>query len=380
MVLKEFHKIWNVRTLLLVVIVGGALFYSWVMGQMNLKHLPLFETVEVEVGTELLKRYGTQLDASELAQIQILYEQAEEKLNEVALSAYPEIRDMGFESYQELEQYCTAQDKTEEELEAFFQTKEYQLYEKMLEDSTVAWEVETCTAYQSIITKAQVEKEIEKIDTVSTLPESVQMNVGFIIQDYSRILLLVTLLLVMPYVAMENRNRVYPIAAATKTGRRLMLHQIKAMLVAVLLLVLIFNIIFYIVYQIQTPYTRFASCKAIDLWFGWTWSEYLFIRILMLDVWAIAHAMVVFFLGSFCKTIVGTVVMALPCWGMGELAGLYFFPHLFTMSYKEYPRFSSGIFGANKYFPIVTEVFVLGIGMLLLWLLYQRRKREDIVE
>ena len=59
MVLKEFHKIWNVRALLLVVIVGGALFYSWVMGQMNLKHLPLFETVEVEVGIELLKRYGT---------------------------------------------------------------------------------------------------------------------------------------------------------------------------------------------------------------------------------------------------------------------------------------------------------------------------------
>ena len=50
----------------------------------------------------------------------------------MVLSAYPEIRDMGFESYQELEQYCTAQDKTEEELEAFFQTKEYQLYEKII--------------------------------------------------------------------------------------------------------------------------------------------------------------------------------------------------------------------------------------------------------
>lgn len=409
MVLKEFQKIWNVRTMLLVFIVGGTLFYSWVMGQMNLKHLPLFETVDVEVGTELLKQYGTGLDASEIAEIQILYEQAEEKLNEVALAAYPEIRDMGFESYREFEHYCTTYVGEEGDYEEYIQTEEYKalnsLYEKMVDDLAVGWELETCNAYDSILANIAISrygytdlshnkelgnglflkpllsrlKTIVSRDTVTTLPGSVEMNMGYIMQSYSRIVFIVTLLLVLPYVAMENRNGVYPIAAATKTGRRLMLHQIKAMLVAVVLLLLVFNLVFYLVYLFYTPYARFAQCMVPDLWFDFTWSQYLWIRIWMLDLWAIAHSMIIFFLASFCKTIVGTVVVALPCWGVGEFAGVCIFTDLLTVSYKE-PEFYSIVFGDKKYMPFVAEVLLLAIGIWLLWSLYQRRKREDIVE
>ena len=232
MIWNEFRKLWNAVTFLLLLIVGGVLFYSGVMGQMNLNHLPMFEAVEVNIGKELMQSYGTTFDEKEKREIEERYEAAYDQLNETLLNGNPQIIEWGFECFYDLDEYWSymGEPTTEEEI------KIDELYRKVLKQYEK--EIEVCNTYKKILYRYQVVDEAGKeteLEEVSALPEAVTMNLRFVISDYARMLLFMTILFVLPYAAMDRHAKVYAIVAATKTGRGILKKQISALVAGVLL-------------------------------------------------------------------------------------------------------------------------------------------------
>lgn len=395
MVGKEFQKIWNLRSCLLILVVGAALLYSWVAGQMQLRYLPLFETVELETCARLQEIYGNELDDLELEELRALYENEKQKLDQSILQAHPEIVDMGYSGYEDflnmLSDYDV--DEVEDEAEKESIQRAWDLYQQIGDE--FAWKIETCNTYAALLERKNFSswhmvwsednkeimnriREIESRDTVSVLPDQVTMNMEYVMEAYSRITMYLILLLILPYLAMDNRRRVHSIVAATKTGRRLVIHQMKAMLLSVLLLLGVWNVLFYIVYRVMTPYEVYDQCLVPELWFDWTWPQYFWIRIGMLDAGAAAFAMVIFYLSSRCRTIVGTVAVALPCWAAGEFFSLHFFGSVFAL--PEWKSISYYLAGCGKYLPFVVVFVMLLAGGMLLFRLYYERRVKDIME
>lgn len=388
MLVNEIRKIWNLPTLLLELVVGVVLLYSWVAGQMNLKYLPLFETVQLQIGIQLQEKYGDELDRVELQEVEALYREAKKDLNVKAAEAYPEIVGGKYRDFEAFEKYCTENDGFEDE-------EMYGIYMEILEK--YQWEYETCDAYETILdsaggywgnfkyregTKNQVLKkrvaELSNRDTISTLPYQVTMNMKYVMGNFAWVLIILALILVLPYLASDCRMRVYPVIASTKTGRRIVVYQMTAMFLSVGILLLVCNGAFYLVYRMMTPYEPFANCMVPWLWFDWTWQQYFRIQLFMIDIGVLGLSMIFFFLSSLCRTIIGLVVMAIPCWFAGEMLSMNYFNRLFTIS--DYGSFYSDVIGQKPFLPVVTEAVLVAAGALLLWLLYRKRAAEDIAE
>ena len=393
MIWNEMRKIWKAHTLILVVAVGVTLMYSWVIGQMNLKNLPLFETVELAIGKQLKEKYGDELDAEELEEIGVLYEEARQDLNQKVAERYPEIIGEKYKNFEEFEEDCCftiTGSEDEKEDKAMWDT-----YCQMVEE--FAYEYETCTTYYSIRdalnensriaqrldlyeNKILVERiyEITQKDAVSTLPSQVTMNMHYVMSNYAWILIILAIIIVLPYLMNDNRRNVYPVMATTKTGRRLIRYQIIAALLSVCMMLGVCDVAFYICYRVMTSYEPFNNCIVPWLWFDWTWQQYFWIQLLMINIGVLALSMSFLFVSSLCKNIVGFAVATCLCWGIGSVLSLYYFDQLFQCDYGFDSYIDMKIMW--PYLDVVVEIVLLLIGIVLLGVLYQKRMKADILE
>ena len=393
MIWNEMRKIWKAHTLILVVVIGVTLMYSWVIGQMNLKNLPLFETVELEIGKQLQEKYGDELDAKELKEIDVLYEEAKEELNQKVAERYPEIIGEKYKNFEEFEaDCCSTIEGSEDEMEdeAMWET-----YCQMVDE--FAYEYETCKTYDSIRdalnqnsriaqrldlyeNKNLVERihEITQKDAVSTLPSQVTMNMHYAIGNYAWILIILAIIIVLPYLMNDNRRNVYPVIATTKTGRLLIGYQIIAALLSVCMMLCVCDVVFYICYRVMTPYEPFNNCIVEWLWFDWTWQQYFWIQLLMINIGVLALSMSFLFISFLCKNIVGFAVATCLCWGIGSVLSLYYFNQLFQCNYGIGSYIDMKI--RWPYLDVVVEIVLLLTGIVLLGVLYQKRMKADIME
>ncbi|MDE5965241.1 MAG: hypothetical protein K2G89_00185 [Lachnospiraceae bacterium] len=399
MIGNELKKIWNVRMTLLLLLVSVTLFYTWIIGQMNLHYLPLFETVDATLGAKLLEQFGTTIDADELEQVAALKEGVRQDFEEKVSAAYPQLEEMGMESFEEFENDIMTDVSMEEA-----QTEQYQqkceLYNQITEE--FGWELESIDFYSELLERKEYAAmrfkvansddypernkeqaiwdriaEVTERPGTSVLPDSVTMNMNYVIQDFTRILLYLVLLLLLPYLALDNKSRVYPLAATTRRGRGLVKTQFLAMLIGLLPLLAVMDIALCVAYSFYTPYAVFNGCMVEYLWFDFTQLQYFWVQVLVCNLIALAFSMLVFFASAFCRTIVGTVVMALPCWGLGTLAGMFFADDIFSCNVilKSMPY----ALHASRYSLTICLLGMLLAGLLCDGWLIRRRKREDIM-
>lgn len=398
MIGNELKKLWNVKIALLLLLVGGVLFYSWIIGQMQLRYLPLFETVEAALGAELLERFGADIDAEELEQVAALKEGVRQDLEEKVCAAYPQLREMGIDSFGELEN--ALMDVSQEEQESEQYQQKYALYLQIIEE--FEWELESINFYSELLERKAIAEawlkignsdaasersgdqairdriaEVVKRPVTSVLPDSVTMNMNYIIQSFARILLYLVLLLVLPYLALDNKSRVYPLAAAARRGRGLVKTQLLSVLIGLLPLFIVMDTALYAAYFLCTPYAVFNGCTVEYLWFDFTQLQYLHVQVLVCNLIALAFALLVFFASAFCRTIVGTVVMALPLWGLMTLTGMLFADDIFSCNEILLPL--SYVLHASRYSLPLCLLGLFAAGLLCdVWLI-RRRKREDIM-
>lgn len=416
MIWNEFCKIWKGKTIVLVLLVGGIMFYSEVMGQMNLNYLPLWETVDARVGEELINRYGPEISIDRKEDIQTLINETQmslEKKKAKAMAEYKkELSAFGLDSYEELEDTLYR----DEELSPEEQERMEQIWQvKAKIDENFEWETYAIGYYGEVLLRMggrvdqegqlisvsdkaynfeqsywkelrnqsidrffgnALEKRISQLSdkqSVSLLPSSVVSNMGFVMQNYARTVIAMTILLLFPYLAMENSSGIYPLIATTKVGRKFFLKQIVAVILSELLLVSICSIAFVLAYRFTTPYNVFDQCLMYDIWFDWTLKQTILARLLVLGIGAIVIALLCVFALSFCHTIVGAVAAILPCWAIGLILSLYFFDSTFSI-YD-----GSALRGATKGMSFfLTGLLVALAAGLMLWL-YKKRKREDIL-
>lgn len=436
MLRNEFCKIWNWRTILLLLLVGGVWFVRGVMGQMNLEYLPLFETVDAETGAELVEEFGASISKSELYRIEEKMRQAEDRLEqkkrETEKRYRGELEKLFVHTWRELEDTLRQAEEDADEGNGLEEHKraaasasaEYILpdengfaaddnesmdtaawYEQLtdLEAEMIScweWEEEEVNYYDELMqygtepgpgvhrylfflnpwTGAVSERaeEIKARDYISFLPSSVESNLHYVLEDFSRMMMLLTILMVVPYIEGENRSGVYSIAATTRTGRALQADRIRAVLLSVAVLYFACVVSFCLAYHRITPYSIFGDCVMNGNWFDLTLRQFLGISLGFLFGGCIFMACLCMFMTSFSRTVIGMTVAALPCWGIGELLGLSYYGRILEVS----PDFAglkaviSGIKAGDPLFLVV--LLLLGAG-LVIWL-YRRRLGEDIVE
>lgn len=417
MIWNEFCKIWKGKTIVLVLLVGGIMFYSEVMGQMNLNYLPLWETVDARVGEELIDRYGPEISIDRKEDIQTLINETQmslEKKKAKAMAEYKEeLSAFDFDSYEDLKDVSLT---WEEELSPEEEERLEQIWQLMVKiDENFEWETYAIGYYEEVLFRMggkvdqegqlisvsdmaynfeqsywkelrnqsidrffgnALEKRISQLSdkrAVSLLPSSVVSNMGFVMQNYARTVIAMTILLLFPYLAMENSSGIYSLIATTKMGRKFLLNQIVAVILSELLLVSICSIAFMLAYRFTTPYNVFDQCLMYNIWFDWTLKQTILARMLVLGIGAIVIALLCVFALSFCHTIVGAVAAILPCWAIGLILSLYFFDSTFSI-YD-----GSALRGATKGMSFfLTGLLVALAAGLMLWL-YKKRKREDIL-
>ena len=326
MLIYEVKKMLNWRVLLLVVMAGIVLMYSGPFSQMNLKHLPLFETVEAQVGSQFRQMYGKEYDAEEIAEIEIMKQNLQVELEKSIMKKYPQIEEYGFSSFENLEEYWSqlnwddeASAETLERIEAIDQ-----LYMEIICDEELDYSMETVTYYESIVTSFQQE------ETMSVVPSSVMSNMSFVMEGFASSMLILVIIMVLPYLAMDNYAGVYPLAATTRTGRSIILKQLAIMLCCVAVLIAVCNVAFFAGIKVITPYEPFLDCIPDGIWKSWTLEKFWLMQVLLIDGAAIVMALIVFVISSLCKTIVGTVAAAIPCWGLSQVLSMYVLDEAFT--------------------------------------------------
>lgn len=398
MIWNEFKKIWNIRILLLILVVGGIRFYFGPVGQMNLNYLPLWETVDVTVGAEIQRNYGNELDASEIDEIRGLLAGAESDLETKVAEQFPEMqRDYGFASYREFDEYYTGLNIEEFDIDSYREIET--LYVDILD--TFAWEIAVCDYYNSLVFAADnnAEAELQRYQDyrgelfgnmyvdrmgeilysgiVTPLSATAVSNLGFVLQEYSSVIMMITLFLIFPYLAADNRSRIYPLIAASKEGRRIVRKQVIAVVCSVAVLMIVCDLLFFAVYRMRLPYQPFDHCRVLGLWFDMTFIQYFWAQVILINIGAVALAMIFFYISSHCRTLVGTVVSAIPCWLFGEFLSTCFYNKMFEMGFHD-GRVISYILNNMKYMTFVWEGLLVAAGITLLVILGHRRKVQDI--
>lgn len=372
MVINELRKIYSPRILLLLAVVGCVLFYSWVIGQMNLSHLPLFETVEAELGSDFTARYGVTWEDAELSEIRDMAKEKTAALNRRVTAAYPALCEMGFDSWEELNTFLSSDGEQGSLAEGY-----------TMEDARDLQQEIYLKCEREILEKeyyCMIASDAEAGDSV--LPPSVFANMKYALGDYFRILMYMVWILVLPFLAADNMAGIRQVSASCRYGRKLIVKQMTAVVLAVLLLVTASGCVLYAVCRLYTPfYDPFYACPVPGIWPDWTFGTYLVMKVAVVSGAALGLALVFFFLSSFCRTIVGTVVMAIPCWGIGELLSSQVFGYLFQMPEKgRGASFYMDWLARFEYFPQVLCATLILTGLVLCGILVSRRKTEDVME
>lgn len=372
MIMNELRKIFAPRMVVLLLMVAVVLYAAWPLGQMNLSHLPLFETVELKCGTELVERYGTTLDGQELDEIERMAEAARQSLDRNLLAEFPKVGALGCHSYDEWQTYYMADENWDKE--------EIQILRDQVWDA-LGWDIEKTTYYEQLCISAKWDFENWGVSEVSTLPPSVFSNTNFVLEDSFRILMYLVLILVLPYLAWDNLSGIKPLTATSKCGRTFILKQLAAMMIAVVVVVSLWCLVIYFGLRICTDYEPLFSCPVREAAGNLTFHEFLVLKLILVGGSTIGLSMIYFFISSFCKTIVGTVAAAIPCWGAGELLSIFVLNH-----YLEAKLPGIGMSAYNDYlaeidgFPLWFDGMLLVVGTVLTVILYYLRKTEDILE
>lgn len=372
MIMNELRKIFAPRMVVLLLTVAAVLYAAWPLGQMNLSHLPLFETVELKCGTELVERYGTTLDGQELDEIERMAEVARQDLDRNLLAEFPKVGALGCHSYDEWETYYMADENWDKE--------EIQILRDQVWDA-LGWDIEKTTYYEQICIKAKSDFNDWCVSEISALPPSVYNNTNFVLEEGFRILMYLVLILVLPYLAWDNLSGIKPLTATSKCGRTFILKQLAAMLIAVVVVVSLWCLVLYFGLRICTDYEPLFSCPVREAARNLTFHEFLVLKLLLVGGSTIGMSMIYFFISSFCKTIVGTVAAAIPCWGAGELLSIFVLNHYLEaklpgIGMSAYNDYMAGIDG----FPLWFNGMLLAVGTVLTVILYYLRKTEDILE
>lgn len=390
MIGNEIKKIWNIRTAVFLFILGGTFFYDWILGQMNLEHLPLFENVDVTLGTDLIKRFGNSVDSAEMEQVAMLNEAAKRDFDQNVKAAYPQLNEMGFKSFEELERCLSEADL--EKMESQEYKAMHELYGQIVQEFEL--ELESINYYSSMIGKRETQagaarsygaggmkanavnriENITKWSELSVLPDSVNMNMSYVIQGFCRITMYLVLILVLPYVAFDNKSNVYPVVASTKHGRNIIKTQLWSMLVGMLPLLAVCDIALYAAYTLYTPYAVFNHCMVEYLWFDLSQIQYFWIQVIVCNLIVISLALLFFFASSFCRTIVGTIVMAIPCWGLGEAIILFCVDNMLSCS-----LLTDSVMVCFKYGIVIIIAALFMVGIFCINRLIRYRLHADIL-
>lgn len=375
MLINEYRKIWNWRVLTVILVIGTVLFFSGPMSQMNLKNLPLFETVEVTVGTELREQYGKELDAGEIEEIKIIAQEKKDQLNEKVMQAFSQLKEAGFAFYDEFSEYMSSADYETVMSDEFsaFEDLQWEIYDLF------SWEIEEMSYYYEGIINNYEWVEDKESYVISVVPPQVVSNMRFVMEEFAQWILILVILLVIPYLAWDNRAGVYPLIAATKTGRKIFLKQVLVMFTSTMLLILICDVTFGVALHWITPYEPFYDCIVENAIYDWTLTQLYTAQVVIINVAAIGMAMIVFILSALCQTIVGMAAVMIPCWFMTTVISSSFLGRAF-LKLDAGNDFWINLQAALLSVPVQVCVVWVAVGIALLTVLYTRKKREDIFE
>lgn len=391
-VLYEMKKIWNVK-LLLSVAVLCALFYSMFMG-FYIKYFPNghSDTEEVDYSIQMTKQYGPTLEADEYAEF--IAKTREELISqaEAYIKNNPVFSKVGIYTYADYEKVHENQANTEAESDAIWtllgdECDFVQFKLQALNSIEENYHYYPEYALKNAISEATGKKELARLTEIQKKEEYRNIMDGWVIENtvtytiYLAILaVLAVLVFVSPLIVTDRARNVHLLQYTAKRGRRILKHQLIAVILSAFLMTTALILSFGAIYSMNGTWllwnnglTSFLNFMATFFWFDITYGQYIVLSIVLLYILCLGAAAIAFVLSRFSQNLITLILKLIPAFGV--LGALCFSVFNCTLSSKNALYTGTGIVGIE---PIICGL-VLIAGLAVSFRILRREREVDVI-
>lgn len=392
-ILNEIKKIWNIK-LLLVAIIIGALFYMIFMmdfiESFKRNHSPI---EEAEYAMKMTRSYGAMITDEQL--FDFMKKEREALISEAEgyINTFPIFAEVGIYSFEDYEDNYNKDDITEREHEAIWTL----LREKgnfvrfklqaldILEERY--YNYPKYTLERALNSQDTPKRELICLQNIKEKEEYRNIMDGYSFENtvsYSIYLAIVTILtvlvLVSPLIVNDRSINIHLLQYSSKNGRRILLQQFISIIISTFMATTLCVLIFGYIYTINGTFvfwnnglTSFLNSRADFFWLDLSYGQYIILYVLLLYILSTGSAALAFVVSRFSQNLIAVIMKLLPVFGV--LAFTSFAAFLSTFSNANFFYRFTGIPWLE---PIACGLILLA-GLTLSIYILHREKEIDVL-
>ncbi|WIV13705.1 hypothetical protein [Proteiniborus sp. MB09-C3] len=392
-ILNEFKKIWNIK-LLLVAIIIGALFYMIFMADFIEGFKRNHSSIEeAEYAMKMTRSYGAMITDKQL--FEFMKKEREALISEAEgyINTFPIFSEVGIYKFKDYEDTYSKEDVTEREYEAIWTL----LREKgnfvrfklqaldVLEERY--YNYPKYTLERALNSQDTPKRESVRLQEIKEKEEYRNIMDGYSLENtvsysiYLAILTVLTVLvLVSPLIANDRSININLLQYSSNNGRRILLQQFISIIISAFMVTTLCVLIFGAIYTKNGTFvfwnnglTSFLNFRADFFWFDLSYGQYIILYILLLYTLAIGSAALAFVVSRFSQNLIAVIMKLIPIFGI--IAFTSFAVFLYTFSDKNFFYKFTGIPWLE---PIACGIILLA-GLTLSMYILHREKEIDVL-
>lgn len=393
-IFNEIKKIWNIRILLVAIIISILFFSLFLMWDITYFKNGHSKIEEIEYAMEMTKRYGTKVTDEEFSDF--INERKKTFISEAEgyINTFPIFSEVGIYNFEDFEKVYSKSEPNERESEAvwtllgeetdFIRLKiqaldsfedRYYGYPEYTLDKALNSEDTPKTEFirlQQIKEKEEYRNIIDVYSFENTVSYSIYLAI---------LTILITLVLVSPLIVNDRSSNVHLLQYSSKNGRRILFQQLISIIISAFMVTTLSVLIFGAIYTINDTFvfwnnglTSFLNVVVDFFWFDLTYGQYILFYILLLYILNIGSAAIAFMISRFSQNLIALIMKLIPIFGVLCFIGFLIFDKTFSNVNILY-RFT----GIKWMEPIVC-LSVLLIGLVSSIYILHREKRMNVLD
>lgn len=372
----EMKKIFSWKIILLIVFVNILLFKLLV--EFNLTNFPNGRPAGdmFKIEQQLIKKYGTTIDAKEFTEIQRSYRQQVAAATKY-LANDPEAVAVGFDTYEKFNDYDhDNQEKNDFNSKLFFENKldfpwVLQSYETYIdgyknEKTFLKRDIQEATGAK----KERLEKLLKENDPVF-YSSIVLKNFQAVIVAISITVFLSILLLISPIFIRDLRSNIIPLQYSSKVGRKIFSIKWLAGFVSSFLLAAVLLSLYIWLYRANHTESHFQlHINAMDAQYSWydpTFLQYIILSVVLAFVFAVLLGVLTMAISTIAKNIIALIgIQIIVAFIMIAGVATFVIQNMISINYTVY------------FMPLSLLLFVL-LTLFATYFAWQREKKRDIL-
>lgn len=377
MIINEIKKILNWKVILALFLVNAILYFLLI--DFHIKHFPNGRPAldSYNIGIEMIEKYGTNMDESELADFKKTYSNQVKDADQL-LQSRKEFRDAGIQSYKEFRN-MDLENKNQsvlfekvlydEKLDLFWELQER---ERLIEFHDQNKEIIDNAIGEASPGQKERLEEIKANGSYDVYPEVAFLNFKDFIINVT-IAIIISVVLVMSPIFIQDRSRqLIDLQYTAKTGRSLYKKKVAAGLLSTLTVITALLAVYFSIYSLNNT-AMFFPVPIYTFIGDYYWYDLSFIQYIVLMVIAIYIMGIIFALLAMSFSTIAPNFIAL----IGVQIPIVFAMLVFGLGYLIDRMIS---YNLPKWLVPTSYCALLAMSLLFIFLLWKRERKMDIVQ